>query len=62
MQDYRGKQIDHYLILDSIGLGGMAIIYKAYDTRLERDVAIKIIRTQAIPAQQHEHLLKRFER
>ncbi len=62
MQDYRGKQIDHYLILDHVGLGGMAVVYKAYDVRLERDVALKLIRTEAIPAEQHERLLRRFER
>ena len=62
MQDYLGLQIDRYRITERLGMGGMAVIYKAYDTRLERDVAIKLIRTQAIPAQQHDQLLKRFER
>jgi len=62
MQNFVGRQIDQYRILERVGLGGMAVVYKAYDTRLERDVALKLIRTEAIPAEQHERLLKRFER
>jgi len=62
MQNYVGQQIDRYRVTERLGMGGMAVVYKAYDTRLERDVAIKIIRTEAIPQEQHERLLKRFER
>ena len=40
----------------------MAVVYKAYDTRLERDVAIKIIRSGAFPADALDEVLKRFER
>jgi eukaryotic-like serine/threonine-protein kinase len=62
MHNYIGQQIDRYRIIEQLGQGGMAVIYKAFDTRLERNVAIKVIRTKAIPAQQHEQLMKRFER
>lgn len=62
MQNYRGKQIDHYLILNPVGLGGMALVYKAYDLQLEQDVALKMIRTDEIPPSQLDRLMKRFER
>ena len=35
---------DRYQMMDVIGRGGMAVIYKALDTRLNRYVAIKILR------------------
>ncbi len=52
-----------YNILEQIGQGGMATVYKAHDQRLERQVAIKFIRPSAIVSKEHaEKLLKRFER
>ena len=62
MPDLTGQSLGRYHILKKIGKGGMAIVYKAYDTRLEQDVAIKIIREGAFPAEQLDRFLKRFER
>lgn len=62
MINYVGQQIDRYRITERLGMGGMAVVYKAYDTRLERDVAIKLIRTEEIPPSQLERLMQRFER
>jgi len=38
-----GKEIDAYRILEKIGQGGMGIVYKAVHTKLEQEVAIKVL-------------------
>ncbi len=39
-----GKTISHYKVLEKIGEGGMGEVYRATDTKLNRDVATRIIR------------------
>lgn len=54
-----GTVLLHYRLIDRLGAGGMAVVWKAVDTTLDREVAIKIL-PEAFAAD-HDRLA-RFER
>ncbi len=43
MENLIGKVIDNYKIVSLLGKGGMGTVYKAYDTKLDRYIAIKML-------------------
>ncbi len=62
MTDERIRTIGRYEVEREIGRGGMAVVYKAFDPRLERAVAIKLIQSGAFGSNIFGHIRERFER
>ncbi len=57
----RGTRLGRYTVLDAVGMGGMGVIYAAYDPELDRKVALKVLRREVLEGQPDEaaRLLRR---
>jgi eukaryotic-like serine/threonine-protein kinase len=53
-----GKRLSHYRILAEVSRGGMGIVYRALDTRLDREVALKVLPPDLVADPER---LRRFE-
>ena len=59
MDKFVGKRLDgRYEIREIIGVGGMAVVYKAYDCIEDRIVAVKILKEEFIS---NEEFVRRFK-
>ena len=77
MPDLNGQQLGQYELVDLLGEGGMATVYRAHQRSMKRDVAVKVIESrlarnpefvarfereaQTVAALSHPHILKVFD-
>lgn len=58
MENLVGSTLESFKILSVLGEGGMGIVYKAYDTKLDRHVAIKMLKTKVL---KKERFIEKFK-
>ena len=54
----RGGRLDRYVVLETLGKGGMGVVLAAYDPKLDRRVALKLLRQRSNNPENHARMLR----
>jgi serine/threonine protein kinase len=57
-----GRQLGDYMIVDILGRGGMARVYRGYDAKLDRYAAVKVIDASLASGENEDEYRQRFQR
>ena len=57
-----GRTLKHYKIEALLGAGGMGVVYRARDTRLERPVALKVLKPELVADPERRNRFLRLSR
>lgn len=56
----RGARLDRYVVLEPLGSGGMGVVYRAFDPRLDRRIALKLVHPSHLATPAHREQRQRL--